>query len=130
MPASVFEDTRLAKKSSKALQIDEIVLAVEKLKPQAVFIVGDMVDAYFGEDILERLEPLFAMAARLPTYYVTGNHDYFFGDAELLLRHYEKQGIHVLRNRCVFYSKLFRRCQNVSGISVAGVYDSYGARSG
>lgn len=55
----------------------ELIAAVRREKPDAVFFVGDIVD---DPHALTVAEPLFAaLGAEFPCYYVTGNHEYSSG---------------------------------------------------
>ncbi|CAJ0944467.1 unnamed protein product, partial [Mesorhabditis belari] len=78
-------------------QVNRVAEALLSLKLDAVFIVGDMVDGEV-KDIGKRVSPMFTVAQRFPTYFVTGNHDYYIGNVQEWLDLYKKNGIRVLSN--------------------------------
>lgn len=79
--------------------VDKVVELANRLKPDLVAITGDLVDGS-----VSRLGPsvagLSGLRSRYGTYFVTGNHDYYSGDAEWTA-FLESLGIQVLRNRHV-----------------------------
>lgn len=79
--------------------VEKLVQLTNALKPDLVAITGDLVDGS-----VERLGPsvaaLSGLKSRYGTHFVTGNHDYYSGDAEWTA-FLESIGVHVLRNRHV-----------------------------
>ncbi|HEY8426844.1 MAG TPA: metallophosphoesterase [Sandaracinaceae bacterium] len=79
--------------------IDQLVREANALRPDLVAITGDLVDgdvALLGSSVLG----LRNLRSRFGTFFVTGNHEYYSGDAEWA--HFlERIGIRVLRNRRV-----------------------------
>ncbi|HVE87804.1 MAG TPA: metallophosphoesterase [Myxococcales bacterium] len=77
--------------------LDDMVARVNALQPDLVAITGDLVDGP-----LELLSPAVAalgnLRARAGMAFITGNHEYYSGDAEWCAA-LEKMGIQVLRNR-------------------------------
>jgi len=58
--------------------IDEVVRQTNALEPDLIALTGDIADgspAVIGQHLL----PLTGLEARLGTYYVTGNHEYYWG---------------------------------------------------
>lgn len=92
------------------------IARLNELKPDAVVIVGDLVDSEVGA--LEPLLPVLrTLRAPLGVWAVTGNHEYYAGlDRSLALL--EAAGYAVLRDRAV---------EIAPGLVVAGV-DDLGAR--
>ena len=89
-----------------------LVARVEALRPDAVLVVGDLVDGEVG-----RLEPLLpvlkSLRAPLGVWAVTGNHEFYAGfDRSVHLL--EEAGYTVLRDRCA---------EIAPGLVVAGVDD-------
>lgn len=75
----------------------ELLDAVEAQAPDAVLLAGDMVD-----DEMSRLDPeraytvLAALGARYPTYYVTGNHEFWSGQVPAIKARIAALGVTVL----------------------------------
>lgn len=66
-----------------------------------IFIVGDAIDA--PKDLIkDRMEPLKHLKSRLGTFFVSGNHEFYYGDynewKDLFIKEY---GIRVLENEYV-----------------------------
>ena len=58
--------------------VDEVVRQTNALKPDLIVVTGDIAD---GSPALlaEYLQPFANLSSRLGTYYVTGNHEYYWG---------------------------------------------------
>jgi len=82
--------------------LEKIVSKVNSLKPELVFITGDLVDDS-GSLTNESFRALKKLKA--PTYFVMGNHEYYnnFSKVEKLL---EGNGVIVLRNEVVELKKI------------------------
>lgn len=80
-------------------QVARVVDFTNDLRPDAVFLVGDTVDAPL-QRIAERVAPLRYLHSRLGTFLVTGNHEYYYGSWSEWARHFERAGITVLQNEC------------------------------
>ncbi|KAL3072727.1 hypothetical protein niasHS_017701 [Heterodera schachtii] len=81
-------------------QISSVVKRVNSLDADVVFLIGDIVDAP-RKLIEERVESLRHLKAQLGTFYVTGNHEYYYGNAEEWFALFESYGIRVLKNDVV-----------------------------
>ena len=73
----------------------ELLAAVAAEEPDLVLLPGDIVDDVLPED--NAWTVLEALAERWPCCYVTGNHEWWSGEAERICREIEALGIHVLR---------------------------------
>lgn len=98
-------------------KIEEIVDRVNSESVDAVFIVGDAVDAP-RDSIENRVKPLRFLKQK--TFYVSGNHEYYYGNASEWFDLFQQYGFEILNNRHV----LFR------GICIAGVSDYSSGESG
>ncbi|VDN01492.1 unnamed protein product [Thelazia callipaeda] len=98
-------------------QVEKIVDRVNSQEVAGVFIVGDVVDAP-RESIVDRVKPLRFLESK--TFYVSGNHEYYYGNASEWFELFEQYGFEVLNNRHV----------NFHGICVAGVSDFSSGWSG
>ncbi|MCP9263474.1 hypothetical protein DINM_006756 [Dirofilaria immitis] len=99
-------------------EVERIVDRVNSQAVDAVFIVGDVVDAP-KDSIENRVRPL-RQVLKSKTFYVSGNHEYYYGNASEWFDLFEHYGFEVLNNRHV----LFR------GICLAGVSDYSSGKSG
>lgn len=95
--------------------VDDVVRKVNALEPDIVAITGDLIDGTVA-DLGHAVAPLGEIQARLGTYFVTGNHEYYSG-ADSWLGFLESIGIRALRNEHVELEK------NGDMIHVAGVDD-------
>ncbi|CAD6189843.1 unnamed protein product [Caenorhabditis auriculariae] len=100
-------------------QVEKVVDKVLDTKADAVLIVGDMVDGSVA-DLESRVDPFWILPHRYPTYFVTGNHEYYYGDASEWVKLYKKNGINVLENN----STMFK------GVCLAGVNDISSGKMG
>jgi len=100
--------------------LSEIVALVNGTSPDVVAIVGDLVDGSVDE-LDTYVAPLTRIAA--PTYFVTGNHEYYSGDEEWS-EALERMGVSVLRNRSV------RIGEPSASFDLVGVDDWAAGRSG
>jgi predicted MPP superfamily phosphohydrolase len=95
-----------------------VVELVNSQQPDIVLLVGDLTDgtaAELGAD----LRPLADLRSPEGTYFVTGNHEFYF-DPDGWLALIPQLGIRVLANEGV----------NVRGLLLAGVHDIYGKPTG
>lgn len=94
-----------------------IVAMLGRLRPFAVFITGDLYDGT-KVDPDELASPWKEFSARVPTYFVTGNHEEF-SDPAGYLNAVSRAGIHVLNNEKVM----------LDGVQIVGVHDSNSANA-
>jgi predicted MPP superfamily phosphohydrolase len=95
--------------------VEDVVRKVNALEPDIVAITGDLIDGSVA-DLGHAVAPLGEIRAKLGTYFVTGNHEYYSG-ADSWLAFLQGIGIRVLRNEHVELTK------NGAAIHVAGVDD-------
>jgi predicted MPP superfamily phosphohydrolase len=91
--------------------IRRIVAMLTRLKPDAVFITGDLFDGV-AVDVERVSRPWAEMAAPLGTYFVTGNHEEF-SDRTKYLDAVKHAGVRILENEKVL----------VDGLQIVGVHD-------
>lgn len=58
--------------------VGEVVENVNALNPDLIFITGDLADGKM-EDLDEHMQPLANLKSKYGIYYVTGNHEYYWG---------------------------------------------------
>jgi uncharacterized protein len=80
-------------------QVEGIVEAVNRLKPDIVAITGDLVDGTVA-DLASEVEPLRRLVAKHGSYFVTGNHEYYSGVLPWMAE-LRRLGITVLHNEHV-----------------------------
>jgi len=87
----------------------DVVATVNGLRPDIVFITGDLFDAMDG-DLASRGAPLRALTAPLGTFFVTGNHETYLGvaQAEAALK---GTGVKILNDALV----------NIDGLQILGI---------
>jgi predicted MPP superfamily phosphohydrolase len=91
--------------------VRRIVAMLTRLKPDAVFITGDLFDG-LAVDIDRVSKPWVEMAAPLGTYFITGNHEEF-SDRTKYLDPLRRFGVRILDNEKIV----------VDGLQVVGVHD-------
>jgi predicted MPP superfamily phosphohydrolase len=95
--------------------VKKVVTKTNAANPDIIVITGDLVDSH-TEKIKKHLQPLAELKARYGVFYVTGNHEYYWG-VESLLPELQKVGLTVLDNT----NKLIE--VNDARILLAGVPD-------
>lgn len=91
--------------------VRRIVAMLKRLKPDAVFITGDLFDG-LAVDIERVSKPWTEMAAPLGTYFITGNHEEF-SDRKKYLDPLRRVGVRILDNEKIV----------VDGLQLVGVHD-------
>ncbi|HEX5596139.1 MAG TPA: metallophosphoesterase [Micromonosporaceae bacterium] len=76
---------------------ERIVAAINRLDADLVAVVGDLVDGTVAE-LGEAAEPLRDLRAKHGSYFVTGNHEYYTGDADAWVAELDRLGLQVLQN--------------------------------
>jgi len=95
-----------------------IARMVNALQPDLVALTGDLVDGSVGQ-LRNGLEPIAEISAKDGMFYITGNHEYYWG-VQQWLDHFQKLGATVLIND-------HRTIQRNGGqIVIAGVPDHSG----
>jgi predicted MPP superfamily phosphohydrolase len=97
---------------------ERIVAAIDGLDADVVTVVGDLVDGTVAQ-LGEAVSPLRRLRARLGSYFVTGNHEYYSGYQQWV-DEVADLGLYPLRNA--------RR--DLGGLTLAGVNDSTGDQFG
>lgn len=95
-----------------------LVDRINLLRPDALLIVGDLVDLK-SDELKDFLEPLKDVQSKFGTFMVVGNHEYYHGLSGLLDK-FKELGIKVLENENL----------NIGGVNLAGVYDITGFKMG
>jgi len=100
--------------------VEELVRRTNALKPDLVAITGDLVDGDVDQHE-DAVAPLRNLKSRYGTFFVTGNHDYYWGDVQWASA-LARMDIQVLRNRLV------RIGDAGASLDLVGV-DDWGARN-
>ncbi|MSQ82409.1 MAG: metallophosphoesterase [Myxococcales bacterium] len=79
--------------------VEKLVIEINKLRPDIVALTGDLVDGPVAA-LREHVAPFANVQARLGTFLVTGNHEYYSG-ADQWIAVWQQLGVRVLRNECV-----------------------------
>lgn len=95
----------------------DLVQAVEALQPDAILLVGDMFSA--DGDAEAELRMFSRLKSIAPSYYVTGNHEYWECDVPQLLARIADMGVTVLDQNC---EELTVNGQN---LNLCGIPDPY-----
>jgi predicted MPP superfamily phosphohydrolase len=95
--------------------VENVVGKVNDLQPDLIALTGDFVDGTV-DDLRADLAPLAALNAPCGTFYVTGNHEYYWG-ASAWIDEFTRLGARVLNNE----HQVIRR--DGAEIVVAGVTD-------
>ncbi|MGY1779917.1 metallophosphoesterase [Geodermatophilus sp. SYSU D01036] len=103
-------------------RFERVVETVNAQRPDAVAIVGDLVDGELTR-LREEVAPVADLVGAQGVYFVTGNHEYYV-DTVPLLAHLERLGVRVLRNERVALGR------GGAAVDLAGVDDVSAAESG
>ncbi len=88
-------------------RVDRYIKMINDLKPDIVFLPGDIVDEDLGPVIRENIgEALKQIKAPLGVYAITGNHEYI-GGAEKACKYLSDHGITMLRDSVAMVDNLF-----------------------
>lgn len=93
---------------------NHLVKQVKKLDPDIITFTGDLVDskAYDEQKSITLMEELVQIA---PTYYVTGNHEFWSGKFPVLEEKLRQAGVYVLRNEQILV-KVGKETINLIGV--------------
>lgn len=108
--AAVVSDVHLGHVNGAGF-LQRIVKKLERLRPDVVFLPGDLYDGS-NVDVDQVVAPLKELAPPFGTYFVTGNHEEF-SDRTKYLEAVSRTGVRVLNNE-----KL-----SLEGLQVVGVHD-------
>jgi uncharacterized protein len=97
-----------------------VVDKANALRPDAVVICGDIADARPAH-VLDDLRPLTELRSRCGTFYVTGNHEYYWG-ADDWVRAIASLGVRVLGNQRVSIGD----AAGGASLDLAGIHDPTG----
>jgi predicted MPP superfamily phosphohydrolase len=95
--------------------VERLVRMINGTRPDLVAIVGDLADGavdQFGVDVA----PLRDLRSTFGTYFVTGNHEYYYADVEAWLDQLRAWGVRLLLNQRV-------EIGGVGGFDLVGVND-------
>lgn len=95
--------------------VEKVVQKVNALKPDLIVLTGDVADGT-PDDLVDQLQPLTKLYAPLGKFYVTGNHEYYWG-AEKWVEKMSELGFTPLINE--------NRVINFAGVKIliAGITD-------
>ncbi|MDD7567574.1 MAG: metallophosphoesterase [Helicobacter sp.] len=104
----------------ESTHVRQIVASSNALKPDIVFLTGDIVDSQL-QNVLGAVDELKNLSARYGIYYVLGNHEYFH-DVKAIMQKFKSLGFVVLENDAL-------KVETHSGeIIIAGIRDLVGVR--
>jgi predicted MPP superfamily phosphohydrolase len=95
--------------------VERLVRMINGTRPDLVAIVGDLADGsvdQFGVDVA----PLRDLRSTFGTYFVTGNHEYYYADVDAWLDQLRELGVRLLLNERV-------EIAGAGGFDLAGVND-------
>ena len=99
---------------------ETLIEQVRELKPDYIFLTGDLQDQYRQTPRSYSVTLGRAFAEIAPTYFITGNHEWAFRDVRDLKRELQETGVTVLTNEYVTLSR------NGDSILLAGIDDPNG----
>lgn len=102
--------------------VKRVVNKTNELEPDIIVITGDLVDAH-TESIKKHLQPLAELKSRYGVFYVTGNHEYYWG-MQTLFSELKNVGLTILENE----NKIIEI--NGSKILLAGIPDPMAGQIG
>ena len=95
----------------------KVVNTIGELKPDIVFIGGDLFDGTTAPDLDALIAPFKGLHAPLGIFFITGNHEEF-GDSSPFLKAITNAGITILRDKLV----------EIDGLQIIGVDDATSAK--
>lgn len=104
-------------------EIKAIVAKIATLRPDVVFLTGDIIDTKVSQ-AEKALEELGKLEVPLGVYYVLGNHEFFHGVHEVVEK-VKSLGFHILQNQSVVLQKDGEKLVNLVGVN-----DLFGRRFG
>ncbi|CAD5206581.1 unnamed protein product [Bursaphelenchus okinawaensis] len=100
-------------------QVADVVDKVNEMNADVVFLNGDTIDAPVDR-IYDRVEPLRHLKSKYGVFMVSGNHEYYYGNWNDWVSHFEGMGITVLQNNV----------STVSSVCFVGLNDISSYKSG
>lgn len=76
--------------------VQKVVSKINTLQPHLIAFTGDLIDG-MPADLNTKIAPLYQLVKDYSVYYVTGNHEYYWGAAEWI-KEFKQNGITVLEN--------------------------------
>lgn len=103
---------------SKERFAKELKLQIDSIGADFVLIVGDVCDGRL-EELKSALTPLLTLKSSYGTFFVPGNHEYYYGDFKEKMDFFRSFGVTVLQNSN----------KSVEGISFVGLTDPAATRA-
>jgi predicted MPP superfamily phosphohydrolase len=100
--------------------VEQVVRLTQQQRPDAIVMTGDMIDGFVPQ-LAYDLEPLTTLSAPFGKFWVTGNHEYYWGVKEWV-EHARRLGFDVLNNE----HRVIER--GAGKLVMAGVTDYQGGR--
>jgi predicted MPP superfamily phosphohydrolase len=83
-------------------RLSKMVDKINELKPDIVLIAGDIIDDNIKPFLKQNMNETFkGLKSKYGVYAVTGNHDYYGGDSEELIKTLEESGIKILTDEYI-----------------------------
>ncbi|MCX7921906.1 MAG: metallophosphoesterase [Clostridia bacterium] len=83
-------------------RLEKAVGMINELEPDVVLLAGDIIDEDIGPFIRQGMDEEFRrIKAKYGVYAVTGNHEYYGGHADEIVRHLEQAGVQFLKDEYV-----------------------------
>lgn len=98
----------------------DLLSAVRDVKPEYIFLTGDLLDRFRETDAEYAIELGADLAKIAPTYFVTGNHEWAMGEVRALKSALREVGVTVLTNEFLTLER------NGDSILLAGIDDPNG----
>ncbi len=103
----MFSDTHIGT-TIKEDELDEIVATINGINPDIIFLCGDIFDEGTSQYLKEYASNTFSgLQSRFGVYYITGNHEYYSGDAENSIKFIQNSGINVLKDEYALVDNSF-----------------------
>lgn len=99
-----------------------LLTQIRDLQPDIIVFTGDLVDAFHYDSQTWR-ELVAELPAIAPTYFVSGNHEWWHGDFEEVAAELSRVGVHVLRNQAMAV-RIKQRLITIVGIEDPVSFDS------
>lgn len=81
--------------------VEKVISQIKTLSPDVMVVTGDFIDGPL-EGLIEDVEPFKDFAQKVPTFFVTGNHEYYW-KAQEWTAHVQTLGFQVLSNQGNLY---------------------------